>query len=172
MRFEKVTEQQFLDTIKGLYNDSLDELEVDWKEYYTNCLKKINLPQRGTSNSAGYDFVSPMSVKLPPHTSTVIPTGVRWVSDNNSSVLLIVPRSSLGFKYGMALANTVGVIDEDYFKADNEGHIMVKVVNNSEMDLTIHTGDRFCQGIIVPYAVVDDDVTFAEREGGIGSTGK
>ena len=83
---------------------------------------------------------------------------------------MCVPRSGLGFKYGCRLVNTCGIIDEDYYYADNEGHIMAKITCDKGFKLA--SGDRFMQGIFVPYAVTaDDDPIASERTGGFGSTG-
>ena len=87
-------------------------------------------------------------------------------------VLMIFPRSGLGFKYHCSLANTVGVIDEDYFYADNEGHIMVKLVNRGNKTMHIEAGDKMCQGVFLPYGITHNDSAKGERHGGFGSTGK
>ena len=83
-------------------------------------------------------------------------------------------RSSIAIKQKLTLINNVGVIDADYYNnVENEGHIMIKLTNDSRENMTcvFETGSKFCQGIFVPYGItVDDDVTEA-REGGLGSTG-
>ena len=84
-----------------------------------------------------------------------------------------MPRSSLGMKYGMSLDNTIGVIDADYFEADNEGHIMARLTfKGIQAPLTLKAGERFMQGVIVQYHQTDDDGTIESRHGGFGSTGK
>ena len=75
-------------------------------------LNEIALPKRATAGSAGYDFVSPVEVTVEPGETALIPTGIRAEMDPGW-VLLLFPRSSLGFKYSLRLANTVGVIDSD-----------------------------------------------------------
>ena len=82
---------------------------------------------------------------------------------------MCAPRSGLGFKYGMKLVNTVGIIDADYYQSDNEGHIMAKV--SVSKSVQVDTGKGFMQGIILPYFVTDDDSEDAVRNGGFGSTG-
>ena len=134
-------------------------------------LNEIALPKRATTGSAGYDFVSPLEVTVEPGETALIPTGIRAEMDPGW-VLLLFPRSSLGFKYSLRLANTVGVIDSDYAFAKNEGHIMVKLRNPSENPVTIGRGERFCQGIFLPYGTAEEDGEFALRQGGFGSTGK
>ena len=85
-------------------------------------------------------------------------------------LLALLPRSGLGFKNGFRLANTVGIIDSDYSNADNEGHIMAKVL--ASKPLALHKGDRFLQGILIPYGLAGEEVmNFAARTGGFGSTG-
>ena len=131
----------------------------------------IQLPQRSTKGSAGYDFVSPMTFDLEPNEELVIPTGVRCKIDDGW-VLMIYPRSSLGFKYHCNLANSTAVIDSDYYYADNEGHIMIKLVNRGSKIMHIEAGDKFCQGVFLPYGITYNDSVIEERHGGIGSTGK
>ena len=131
---------------------------------------KIKLPVRATNNSAGYDFYMTQDVTLSPKESVVIPTGIRWYTDTQC-FLMIVPRSGLGFKYQLGLANTVGIIDADYYNADNEGHIMVKLVNNGDKPVSIKQGERFCQGIIIPYLTLTyDSILSNNRTGGFGSS--
>lgn len=85
--------------------------------------------------------------------------------------LAIYPRSSLGFKYGFRLLNTTGIIDADYaYNESNEGHIMVGCI--ASKDLVLEQGSKFCQGIIQPYFVMEDDEATGKRTGGMGSTGK
>ena len=127
-------------------------------------LEEIPLPKRATAGSAGYDFVSPVETAL-------IPTGIRAEMEQGW-VLMLFPRSSLGFKYSMRLANTVGVIDSDYAYAKNEGHIMVKLRNPLDTPVSIGRGDRFCQGVCLPYGTAEEEDDFAVRTGGFGSTNK
>ena len=130
---------------------------------------EIPLPKRATAGSAGYDFVSPVEVTVEPGETALIPTGIRAEMDPGW-VLLLFPRSSLGFKYSLRLANTLGVIDSDYAFAKNEGHIMVKLRNPLSVPVTIGRGDRFCQGIFLPYGTAEEDEVTAGRVGGFGST--
>lgn len=140
-----------------------------------NEYDNIKLPQRATDGSAGNDFFLPYDITIPFGGSVTVATGIRVLLDNDK-VLKIYPRSGLGFKYGIALANTVGVIDADYAHSKNEGHIFVKLVNNSPLangqDIELKAGDAFCQGIIEQYFKVADDNVTTERDGGFGSTDK
>ena len=138
---------------------------------------KIKLPVRSTSGSAGYDFFYNLNdnLTIKPNESAIIPTGIKAYISNSAGIFLaLVPRSSYGFKYGTVLANTIGIIDSDYYNnKDNEGHIMVKLTNHGDKDLVINPGDKFCQGIFLPYFITQDDVPLSDtRTGGIGSTGK
>lgn len=156
MKFEKVSFEEFRKNFGYTEN-------AKWA--YDN----VKLPRRGTSGSAGYDFYLPMPVCITPGTPVVIPTGIR-VQIDPGYFLMCVPRSGLGFKHGLRLRNTTGVIDEDYYFADNEGHIMASLT--SEFPVSLRDGDRFMQGIFVPYAITDDDDPIKqERHGGFGSTG-
>ena len=87
-------------------------------------------------------------------------------------VLLIFPRSGLGFRHQVRLSNTVGIIDSDYAFADNEGHILVSLRNPGDRDLVIGRGERFCQGVFLPYGLAEEDGEAGDRTGGFGSTGK
>ena len=86
-------------------------------------------------------------------------------------MLLNCPRSSLGRKHGLRLANTIGVIDGDYVHAENEGHILVMLVNGGDHEVTLHPGERFCQGIFVPFGLAEEEAVTEGRTGGFGSTG-
>ena len=134
-------------------------------------LEEVPLPRRATAGSAGYDFVAPIETTIPPGEAALIPTGIRAEMDPGW-VLVLFPRSSLGFRHGVRLSNTAGVIDSDYAFAKNEGHIMVKLRNPSDRTVVISRGERFCQGIFLPYGTAEEEADFTEREGGFGSTGK
>ena len=100
-----------------------------------------------------------------------IPTGIRAEMEEGW-VLLIYPRSGLGFKYRLQMDNTVGVIDSDYFYSDNEGHIFVKVTNDSRSgkEIDLPAGVGFAQGIFMEYGITVDDAAEGIRNGGLGST--
>lgn len=165
IKFEKVSLEQFTkDLRKVLMPQVTDE---DAKDIYD----KIQLPKRGSTGSAGYDFCTPIGFTLEEYdVSITIPTGIRAVMPQNM-FLQMVPRSGLGFKTGARLANTVGIIDSDYYYADNEGHIMLKLVTGFSR-FEVAQGDRIAQGIFLKYYTTDDDSTTSIRQGGLGSTGK
>ena len=136
----------------------------------------IKLPKRATSGSAGYDFYAPVDLTIEPGETVKVPTGIRARMDEGW-VLMIFPRSGLGFKYRLMLDNTVGVIDSDYYNSDNEGHIMIKVTNlsgagtNPGKTIEIKAGQGFAQGVFLPFGITTDDDTEGLRNGGLGSTG-
>ena len=134
-------------------------------------VSEIPLPQRATAGSAGYDFICPADITLQPSEAVTIPTGIRCEMQPDW-VLMLFPRSGLGFKHQVRLANTVGVIDADYFRAANEGHIMVRIVNGGDHAVSIAKGERFCQGVFLPHGLAEEETVLAGREGGFGSTGK
>lgn len=151
---------------------SLKQFVLDTEEFKTNieaAYESIILPKRATLHSAGYDFASPFDFTLNPDESIVIPTGIRAKIDDDY-VLCIFPRSSLGFKYQIALCNTVGIIDSDYYEAENEGHIKIKIINNSNKVFSLKSGERFAQGILFNFGITVDDDVVDKRTGGIGST--
>ena len=131
----------------------------------------IVLPKRATAGSAGYDFFAPETFTLKPSETIKIPTGIR-VKIDEGWVLNIYPRSSLGFKYRLRLDNTVGIIDSDYYNADNEGHIFIKITNCGDKELMVEKGKAFAQGVFTPYGITYDDDVCEERTGGFGSTDK
>ena len=164
-QFFKVSEEQFVRDWCTATRRSADEA----KKVYQN----IQLPRRATKGSAGYDFFAPESFTLVPHETILIPTGIR-VMIEDGWVLKIYPRSGLGFKYRLQLNNTVGIIDSDYSSSDNEGHIFIKVTNDSNegKTLSIPAGTGFAQGIFVEYGITVDDDASGVRNGGFGSTTK
>lgn len=129
----------------------------------------VQLPRRATTGSAGYDFFAPFKIELQPGECVKIPTMIRCRIDEGW-VLKIYPRSSLGFKYKAQLANTVGIIDSDYYNAENEGHIWIKLYNDGDKVMFIDTDEAFAQGIFVPYGITTDDKAEGIRTGGLGST--
>ena len=130
----------------------------------------VNLPKRATKGAAGYDFECAVDTTCPAHEITLIPTGIKAQIDNGY-YLQIAVRSSTPKKKGLMLANSVGIIDEDYYNnPDNEGHIMFQVYNYTNNDVTIPAGERIGQGVFVKYYITDDDIAEGFRTGGFGST--
>ena len=165
-KFEKVSFEQFKKDWQGEHPQDTDDMI---KEIYDG----IRLPKRATAGSAGYDFFAPAAFTLKPGQMTKILTGIRARIDDGW-VLKLYPRSGLGFKFRLQLNNTVGIIDSDYSRSDNEGHIFIKVTNDSNegKTLSIPAGTGFAQGIFVEYGITVDDDASGVRNGGFGSTTK
>lgn len=141
------------------------------KDFDNGVDVKLKLPKRSTKESAGYDVFTPFDINLSPGDDIKIPTGIRAYMQPGE-VLLAFPRSGLGFKYYTRLANTLGVIDSDYYYSDNEGHIFIKLRNEGDKALFIKQSDAFAQLIFMPFLLADGD-GFDEgetRNGGFGST--
>lgn len=160
-KFEKVSYNEYLTLMRSLLpsNWSEEEIRATWEE--------LKLPQRSTEKSAGYDFYAPVGFSITKGQQMLIPTGIR-AKISDGWMLMCVPRSGLGFKYGMKLRNTVGIIDSDYYNSDNEGHIMLKI--SVDEPLEVEQGDRFAQGIFIPFGITEDDAATGKRNGGFGST--
>ncbi len=153
--FEKISFKQFKKALK------------DAKKLY----EEYNLPVRKTENSAGYDFLAIDDIIIEPGEIKKIPTGykAKMLSDE---VLLIVMRSSLGFKYNVRLTNQLGIIDSDYYNNEgNEGHIFVSLQNEGKERVYIHKNDAYVQGIFIKYLTCGDTIN-EKRKSGIGSTNR
>ena len=138
--------------------------------------KGINLPVRKTKFSAGYDVEAAENIIIPSfkrgNKPTLIKTGIKaYMADDE--VLILANRSSNPGKKGLILANSIGVIDKDYYgNPDNDGHIMFAFYNIKDEDIEIKKGDCIGQAIFQKYLIADDDSAEGERIGGFGSTNK
>ena len=138
--------------------------------------KDINLPVRKTKYSAGYDVECAEDTVVPSFKKgmnpTLIPTGIKaYMGDDE--VLYLYNRSSNPKKKGLILANSVGVVDKDYYgNPDNDGHIMFAFFNIKDEDITIKKGEAIGQAVFAKYLVIDDDTASGKRQGGFGSTDK
>ena len=154
--FEKISFDQFkkdISTDEKLYHDYL-------------------IPKRATTNSAGYDFYALNDYVIKPGKSVLIATGVK-ARMQKDEVLLLIIRSSMGFKYNLRLVNQVGVIDADYYNnSENEGHIFVKLKNEGDLEYNLKRNEKYLQGIFIKFLKVDDDNIANVRKGGLGSTSK
>mgnify|MGYP004543604547 CR=1 FL=1 len=147
---------------------------------FTGCLKEASeggpfrcLPERGTKYSAGYDFYCPTEVEIQPHQLKLIKTGIKAYFPDDF-VLKLYNRSSNPKKKGVMLANSVGIVDSDYYgNADNDGEIGFMFYNFTGVPVVFNAGDKLGQGIFEKYYTVTDEKEVTnEREGGFGSTGK
>ena len=136
----------------------------------------INLPKRKTKYSAGYDIEAAEDVVIPSFKKgmnpTLVKTGIKAYMQDDEA-LMLYNRSSNPKKKGLILANSVGVVDKDYYEnPDNDGQIMFAFYNIKDEDTIVKKGDAIGQGIFQKYFVTDDDVAEGERVGGFGSTNK
>ncbi len=142
-------------------------------------IKKVNnnakLPYRATEGSAGADLFACLeeeSVILKPNERILVPTGIAISLSDRNYGAFIFPRSSLSSKFGISLANCVGVVDSDY-----RGEIKVPLINHSDEPFTVNNGDRIAQLVIMPVVIPEfieaEQLDDTKRgEGGFGSTGK
>lgn len=131
------------------------------------------LPVRADEGSAGYDFFSNENKVLGVGEQHVFWTNIKAYMKKDE-VLKVYPRSSMGTKFGVILANTVGVVDSTYYNnPDNDGNIGICLKNTGKEPVVIKYGDRIAQGVFQKYLVADNDTTLnTERLGGFGSSGK
>ncbi len=138
--------------------------------------KGINLPVRKTKNSAGYDVEAAENTIIPPfkpgQKPTLIKTGLKAYCAPDEFYMLC-NRSSNPGKRGLVMANSVGIIDSDYYgNEDNDGHFMYAYYNFFDHDVEIKKGDVIGQLIFMKYLITDDDNAEGVRKGGFGSTNK
>lgn len=131
----------------------------------------VQLPVRSTVNSAGYDFFAVENVVIQPNAIELVPTGVKAYMQPNE-VLILANRSSNPRKKKLELANSLGIIDADYYgNEDNDGHIMFLFKNTDTKPVTIQKGEKIGQGYFTYYLIADEDNATGKRMGGFGSTG-
>ena len=134
----------------------------------------FQMPERKTQKSAGYDFCLPEDVVLEPGKLQLVPTGVKAYMQDDEYLGMHI-RSSMAVKKHIMLVNNVGIIDADYYNnEDNEGHIMLALLNMGSEPVVLPKGERVAQGIFYNYLVADGDADAekAVRGGGFGSTSK
>ena len=175
MKFEKVSKETFKQALVDSFIKQ-GVSEEDAKCFGTvmanENLDAIDLPKRSTVASAGYDFQIPFPVTIHPGETVIIPTGIKVKLDPDK-VLMIAPRSSIGIKKHLKLANTQAYIDADYYNnTSNEGHILIAITSENDSNVTLKYKDKIAQGIIIQYFTTEDDNCTDTRTGGIGSTGK
>lgn len=189
-KFEKVSFEEFCRVYKPIWIDNAKAMAVangedvsegfayNEEEFISTAsalYDNIQLPVRSTAGSAGYDFIYPYGrTEIVPNSTLMIPTGIKCAIAPGW-MLMEVPKSGLGFKYRLQMDNTVGIVDSDYYNnKSNEGHIMIKITNDSRNGYTcvLDQGNKYCQGIFVPFGITEDDDASGIREGGFGSTGK
>ena len=137
--------------------------------------KDIHLPERKTAHSAGYDIEAAEDITIPMYKPgikpTLIPTGLKAYCADDECFLLLKRRR--GQKKGFILANSVGLIDSDYYgNPDNDGHFFFAYFNCSDHDIEVKKGDIIGQVVFTKFLIVDNDNATGERIGGFGSTDK
>lgn len=143
------------------------EIVSDFKD------KHINLPTRKTSKSAGYDIEAAEDKIIKAGQMAVIATGLKAYMQDDEYLGIHI-RSSLALKKHLNLVNSQGVIDADYYNnEDNEGHIMIGLINFGNEDVEITKGMRIAQAIFYKFLIIDDEKKVDTiRSGGFGSTGE
>nr|DAQ12447.1 MAG TPA: dUTPase [Caudoviricetes sp.] len=132
----------------------------------------VELPKRKTKKSAGYDFFAVEDFTLYPNKLCIVPTGVKAYMEDNE-VLYLHIRSSVAFKRGVRMLNSIGVIDADFVdNSDNEGEISLGLLSHNDDIVHIQKGERIAQGVFHKFLITDDDDAEGKRVGGIGSTDK
>jgi dUTP pyrophosphatase len=136
--------------------------------YFKKLTDDAIIPQRATRNSAGYDISASETVTIQPNEIKLVPTGLAVKMYNEDEVFMLFDRSSNPMKRGIRLANSVGIIDSDYYPNEFMGMFQ----NITDHPVTIEKGQRIMQGIFTDFWLTDDDKPLSEeRNGGIGSTG-
>ena len=153
--FEKISFEQFKKDIK------------DDKNLYDSYM----IPKRKTNASAGYDFFAIEDFEIAPGEIKKVPTGIK-AKYPNEEVLMLVVRSSMGFKWNVRLTNQVGIIETDYYNNENnEGHMWVALQNHGDKEYHVKQGEAYAQGIFTKFLTVDnEDEIEGKRKGGFGST--
>ncbi len=135
--------------------------------------EKAIIPSRATKYSAGLDISACLDepVTIEPNQIKMIPTGLMAMPDSNDVVCLIYPRSGLASKFGVSLANCVGVVDSDY-----RGAWFIPLINNGQQPFTVEHGMRIAQliptKVLFPEIEVSDSLSETERgQNGFGSSG-
>jgi dUTP pyrophosphatase len=148
------------------------KFEVVKKEALKYDIVPQKLPVRATKHSAGYDFYSPIDVVVEPKSMQMVWTNIK-AEFGTDEVLILCVTSGMG-KHGIMLANTIGVIDSDYYgNIDNDGNLGFRLYNFSDEPYVIQTGDKIGQGIFMKYLTVDGEAEITStRVGGFGSTVK
>lgn len=135
--------------------------------------KYFQCPTRGTDKSGGYDIYMPEGGTVTARGHEGIKIGLGFAAEvPEGHVAKIYPRSGKGVKHGLALNNTVGIIDADY-----RGEWMVAIRVHDNVNFFWDKGDRLFQFVIVPVAtpeltVVDELDDTKRGNNGYGSTGK
>ncbi len=141
-KFEKISFDEFK-------KDIIDDLDL---------YNSYSLPRRKTVASAGYDFEILEDIEIKVGEIKKIPTGIKAKFPTNEFLMLVV-RSSIGFKYNIRMCNQVGIIDSDFYNnADNEGHIWFVLQNEGTQNVKLRKGESLIQGLFIKYYKCSDKV--------------
>jgi dUTP pyrophosphatase len=146
-------------------------------------VRDVPLPEYHSRLAAGFDLAIAEDVSLPPAVPVPAPTGL-VIQAPRGHMLLIAPRSSTYKRWGVSLANTVGIVDEDFCGPEDEVRLLlvwngftsaenVDYIDGTD-DLVIPAGSRLAQGIFVPVTrgkFIEEYSAIADNRGGWGSTG-
>ena len=136
------------------------------KVVFNSTDKSVSKPMRATDGSAGHDFYLPETTTIEPKTVVIVDSKIT-AKIPLGFVMHLYPRSSIGIKHNIMLANTVGVIDSDYTDT-----IKIALYNYSDKAVTFEKGERIMQAVTTPYIVSTDTALNSKRNGGVGSTGR
>ncbi len=131
---------------------------------------RASLPAYQTEGAAGFDLALIEETAIPAKTAVLARTGLGFGTPDGHA-LMIFPRSSLFKKYGLMLANSVGVLDQDY--AGPQDELLLHLYNTSDAPVTLKAGDRVAQGVFMPITRAEWEEAEADsaNRGGFGSTG-
>ena len=137
--------------------------------------KGIHLPVRKTKHSAAYDIESAEDIVIPPYEfgikPTLIPTGLKAYCEEDECFILL--NRSSGPKKGFIMANSIGLVDADYYgNESNDGHFYFQYFNFNKEPLEVKKGDVIGQVMFLKFLTVDHDIAEGTRTGGFGSTDK
>lgn len=146
------------------------KFEVVKDEFIQYGVKDIKMPFRATEHSAGYDLFSPIDVIIPPHKIQLIWTNIKAIFEQDEMLMLLVT-SKMGKNYIM-LANSVGIVESDYYSNENnDGNLGLMLYNSGDNDYVIKKGDKIGQGIFTKFLIIDnEEKKGGKRTGGFGST--
>ena len=169
MHFERVSYSAFESDIKKFYSEHIEpgKLHEAWMA--------IQMPERKTQFSCGYDVRTPIDIVIAPHMSVIVPTGIRAIFNEDEMktwCLKLYARSSIGIKDKVIVTNSVGLVDADYYLAQNNGDMLLALTNIGDELKKYKAGDRICQAVFDIYGLTSDDNASGVRVNGVGSTGQ
>jgi len=148
--------------MRGFEKISFNQFKKDVKDDI-GLYESYKLPNRDSVNAAGYDFYLLEDITIEPNQIMKIPTGIKSYFGKDE-VLLLVVRSSMGFKYNIRLCNQVGVVDADYYNNENnEGHMWIRIQNEGDKTVSFSKGSAVAQGIFMKFLIADEDAPIKDK---------